>query len=132
MLPRRSPARSRRRTRPALSIVTQRTLSALDPEAATLVPVKTDPRVVMGTALYMSPEQARGLKVDARTDIFSLGILIYEELAGHLPFEGSNANEIIAAILSDKEPPLLARYVPEAPAEFERIVAKALRKSRDE
>ncbi len=110
----------------------QRTLSALDPEAATLVPVKTDPRVVMGTALYMSPEQARGLKVDARTDIFSLGILIYEELAGHLPFEGSNANEIIAAILSDKEPPLLARYVPEAPAEFERIVAKALRKSRDE
>src|SRR5438876_1300 len=110
----------------------QRTLSALDPEAATLVPVKTDPRVVMGTAVYMSPEQARGLKVDARTDIFSLGILIYEELAGHLPFEGSNANEIIAAILSDKEPPLLARYVPEAPAEFERIVAKALRKSRDE
>ena len=100
----------------------QRTLSALDPEAATLVPVKTDPRVVMGTAVYMSPEQARGLKVDARTDIFSLGILIYEELAGHLPFEGSNANEIIAAILSDKEPPLLARYVPEAPAELERIV----------
>src|SRR6266550_4082583 len=110
----------------------RRMLSALDPEAATLVPVKTDPRVVMGTALYMSPEQARGLKVDARTDIFSLGILVYEELAGHLPFEGSNANEIIAAILSDKEPPLLARYVPEAPAEFERIVAKALRKSRDE
>jgi len=94
--------------------------------------VKTDPGVVMGTAIYMSPEQARGLEVDARTDIFSLGVLIYEALAAHLPFEGSNANETIAAILSDKEPPLLARYVPEAPAEFERIVAKALRKSRDQ
>ena len=110
----------------------QRTLTAVDTEAATLVPVKTDPGVVMGTAIYMSPEQARGLEVDARTDIFSLGVLIYEALAAHLPFEGSNANEIIAAILSDKEPPLLARYVPEAPAEFERIVAKALRKSRDQ
>src|SRR5437016_4618619 len=109
-----------------------RTLTAVDTEAATLVPVKTDPGVVMGTAIYMSPEQARGLEVDARTDIFSLGVLIYEALAAHLPFEGSNANEIIAAILSDKEPPLLARYVPEAPAEFERIVAKALRKSRDQ
>jgi serine/threonine-protein kinase len=109
-----------------------RTLTAVDTEAATLVRVKTDPGVVMGTAIYMSPEQARGLEVDARTDIFSVGVLIYEALAGHVPFEGSNANEIIAAILSDKEPPLLARYVPEAPAEFERIVAKALRKSRDE
>jgi TolB-like protein len=86
----------------------------------------------MGTAIYMSPEQARGLQVDARTDIFSLGVLIYEMIAGCLPFDGSNTNEILAAILSDKEPSPLARYAQAVPVELERIVAKALRKSRDE
>src|SRR5438105_1618048 len=105
---------------------------SVDMEAPTRPVVNTEPGMVMGTAIYMSPEQARGMEVDARTDIFSLGVVIYEALAAHLPFEGSNANETIAAILSDKEPPLLARYVVEAPAEFERIVAKALRKSRDQ
>jgi len=80
----------------------------------------------------MSPEQARGMAVDARTDIFSLGVLIYEMVAGRLPFEGSNTNEILASILSDKEPQPLVRYSREAPAELERIVAKALRKNRDE
>src|SRR6266581_4782284 len=86
----------------------------------------------MGTAFYMSPEQARGLAVDARTDIFSLGVLIYEMVAGRLPFEGSNTNEILASILSDKEPTPLARYAREVPAELERIVEKALRKDREE
>ena len=80
----------------------------------------------------MSPEQARGIEVDVRTDIFSLGVLIYEMVAGHLPFEGSNTNEILASILSDKEPSPLARYAREVPAELERIVSKALRKNRDE
>ena len=80
----------------------------------------------------MSPEQARGMPVDARTDIFSLGILIYEMVAGRLPFEGSHINEIMAAILGDKDPPPLARYSTEVPAELERIVTKALRKNRDE
>jgi serine/threonine protein kinase/predicted Zn-dependent protease len=101
-------------------------------EAATVARVDTEMGIVMGTAQYMSPEQARGLKVDARTDIFSLGVLIYEMVAGRLPFEGSNTNEILASILSDKEPSPLARYTREVPAELERIVSKALRKDREE
>jgi serine/threonine-protein kinase len=114
-----------------LAKLTERPPSELvDTEAPTSV--KTDPGTVIGTALYMSPEQARGLQVDARTDIFSLGVLIYEMVAGRLPFEGSNTNEILASILSDKEPSPLARYAREVPAELERIVSKALRKNRHE
>src|SRR5581483_1089941 len=94
--------------------------------------IKPDPGVVMGTAIYMSPEQARGLPVDARTDIFSLGVVLYEMVAGRLPFEGSNLNEIMASVLSDKEPQPLTRYSSEAPDELGRIVLKALRKNRDE
>jgi serine/threonine-protein kinase len=94
--------------------------------------LNTEPGVVMGTAIYMSPEQARGIDVDARTDIFSLGVVIYEMLAGRLPFQGSNTNEILASILGDNDPPPLARYATEVPVELERIVAKALRKDRDE
>src|SRR5437870_413275 len=105
---------------------------AVDNEAPTRANIKTDPGVVMGTAVYMSPEQARGLPVDARTDIFSLGVLIYEMVAGRLPFEGSNTNEIVASILCDREPPPLARYAANVPAELERIVSKALRKEREE
>ncbi len=104
----------------------------VDTEAPTRAVIKTEPGVVMGTAVYMSPEQARGLQVDARTDIFSLGVLIYEMVAGRLPFEGSNTNEILASILSDKEPPPLARFANELPTELERIASKALRKNREE
>ena len=105
---------------------------SVETEAPTRAAVNTEPGVVMGTALYMSPEQARGLQVDARTDIFSLGGLIYEMIAGRMPFEGSNIHEILASLLSDKETPPLARYAREVPTELERIVAKALRKNRDE
>lgn len=105
---------------------------SVDSEAPTRSHIKTDSGVVMGTAIYMSPEQARGHQVDARTDIFSLGVVIYELLTGQLPFEGSSIYEIIASILSDKEPPPLSRYSREVPAELERIVSKALRKNRDE
>ncbi len=93
---------------------------------------KTDPGTVVGTAIYMSPEQARGLDVDARTDIWSQGVLLYEMVAGCLPFAGSTSSEVLASILSEKEPQPLARYSREVPAELERIVAKALRKNRDE
>src|SRR3989441_7130696 len=93
----------------------------VDSEAPTSVPLKTEPGMVMGTAVYMSPEQARGLHVDARTDIFSLGVLIYEMVARRLPFAGSDTIDVLAAILSHKEPPPLARYRPETPAELERI-----------
>jgi serine/threonine protein kinase/lipoprotein NlpI len=105
---------------------------AVDTEAPTRPAINTEPGVVMGTAIYMSPEQARGLPVDARTDIFSLGVLIYEMVTGNLPFDGSNTYEIIASILHDKEAEPLARYACEAPAELERIIAKTLRKNRDE
>ena len=105
---------------------------SVDAEAATKALVQTEPGVVMGTAAYMSPEQARGLAVDARTDIFSLGVLLYEMVAGCLPFEGSTKSEVMASILSEKEPQPLARYSREIPGELERIVAKALRKNRDE
>ena len=107
-------------------------LDSVDGEAPTRPNVKTDPGMVMGTAVYMSPEQARGLTVDARTDIFSLGIVLYEMIAGRLPFDGSNRNEIMASVLSEEEPQLLARFAREVPAELERIVSKALRKNRDQ
>jgi serine/threonine protein kinase/Flp pilus assembly protein TadD len=104
---------------------------SVDVDAPTRAVVKTGPGMVMGTAIYMSPEQARGMVVDARTDIFSLGVLIYEMVAGRLPFEGSTTNEILAAILTDKEPSPLARYARHVPPELERIVEKALRKDRE-
>ncbi len=105
---------------------------SVDTEAQTRVAVNTEPGVVMGTVIYMSPEQARGIPVDARTDIFSLGVVLYEMVAGCLPFAGSTSSEVLASILSEKEPQPLARYSREVPAELERIVSKSLRKNRDE
>jgi serine/threonine-protein kinase len=106
--------------------------SEVDIEAATKTLFKTDPGTVVGTVVYMSPEQARGIPVDARTDIFSLGVVLYEMVAGCLPFAGSTSSEVLAAILSEKVPQPLARYSRDAPAELERVVSKALRKNRDE
>ena len=92
--------------------------------------VQTDPGTVMGTVTYMSPEQARGIDVDGRTDIFSLGVVLYELVAGCLPFDGKTTTDVILAIVG-AEPPPLARYAPGLPAEFERILGRALRKDRD-
>ena len=102
-----------------------------DSAAPTRALVKTGAGVVMGTVSYMSPEQARGLAVDERTDIWSLGVVLYEMVAGHLPFAGETASDCVAAILKT-EPPLLTRHAPDVPAELERIVEKALRKDREE
>jgi len=100
-------------------------------EAPTRVsPVNTEPGVVMGTANYMSPEQARGLEVDPRTDIWSLGVVLYEMVAGKLPFEGGTTTDVLAMILH-REPPSLLLYQSSLPAELERIVEKALAKERD-
>src|SRR2546425_724527 len=103
----------------------------IDTAAPTLPQVETAPGVVMGTFSYMSPEQARGLAVDARTDIWSLGVMIYEMAASRQPFEGETASDVMSLILQ-KEPPPLAHSWPEVPAELERIVRKALRKDREE
>jgi eukaryotic-like serine/threonine-protein kinase len=99
--------------------------------ARTIARADTDPGTVMGTAAYMSPEQARGQTVDARTDIFSLGVVIYEMIAGRAPFEGETASHVIVSIL-EKEPAPLTRSSPDAPSELERIVTKALAKDKDE
>jgi serine/threonine-protein kinase len=104
---------------------------SVDAEAATKALVQTEPGVVLGTIAYMSPEQARGLAVDARTDIFSLGVVIYELVAGQAPFGGATRSDLIVALL-EREPPPLARFIAEAPAELERIVMKALAKDPDE
>jgi serine/threonine protein kinase/Tfp pilus assembly protein PilF len=91
----------------------------------------TSPGVILGTISYMSPEQARGLKVDARTDIFSLGIVLYEMVAGRPPFEGPTTGDMMVAIL-DRNPPPLARFAPGIPDELEWIILKALAKDRDD
>jgi len=88
----------------------------------------SDSGMVMGTLRYMSPEQARGEKVDARTDIFSLGVVLYQMIAGCTPFVGATGNETMAAILRD-EPLPLTGHAPATPGELDRIVSRALRKS---
>jgi serine/threonine protein kinase len=96
-------------------------------EAPTIAQVDTDPGTVLGTVNYMSPEQARGLALDSRTDLFSLGVVLYEMITGRPPFEGKTAGELIALVIS-KEPPPLARYSNEAPEALQWIVTKVLTK----
>ena len=92
---------------------------------------RTATGAVMGTAGYMSPEQARGLEVDARTDVWSLGVVLYEMLTGERPFRGETTGDMIVSVL-EREPPPLAQRLPGAPGELQRIVRKALRKEREE
>jgi eukaryotic-like serine/threonine-protein kinase len=91
----------------------------------------TTPGILIGTANYMSPEQARGDEVDERTDIFNFGIVLYEMVSGKRAFDGSNTMDVIGAILH-KEPTPLDLLVPELPQAVERITAKALTKDRTE
>jgi serine/threonine protein kinase/tetratricopeptide (TPR) repeat protein len=91
----------------------------------------TEPGKVMGTVRYMSPEQARGQRLDARSDIFSLGVMLYEMITGCAPFEGESVADIFAAILQD-EPLPITNYLTDVPQELQRIVSKALRKERKE
>ena len=101
-----------------------------DVDVATRPFVNTSPGVVLGTVSYMSPEQARGLEVDERTDIWSLGVVLYEMVAGRVPFEGQTPSDVISMILH-KEPPALTRLSLEATERLDEIVAKALAKDRE-
>ncbi len=100
-----------------------------DLEAETLI--QTQQGIVMGTANYMSPEQARGLKVDTRSDIFSLGVVIYETLTGHVPFPGQTMTDVLASILM-LEPPSLSQSAAGVPDELQRIVQNALQKDKEQ
>ena len=100
-------------------------------DAPTRALVNTREGVVMGTASYMSPEQAKGIDLDARTDLWSLGVVLYEMITGRGPFAGDTAADLISVILQ-KDPVPLTRHAPDVPAELERIVTKALTKDREE
>jgi len=91
----------------------------------------SDAGTVVGTVRYMSPEQARGQAIDGRTDLFSVGVVMYEMLTGQPPFRGETTNDVIAEILKS-EPVALATAVPGLAPQFERIVQRSIRKNRDE
>jgi serine/threonine-protein kinase len=114
-----------------LAKLTEKKTEIAEPEDATRAQVKTTPGMVMGTVAYMSPEQARGKEVDERADIWSLGVVLYEMIAGRLPFEGETTTDALGLILH-KDPPPLTHLGTHIPAELDRIVTKALRKDKEE
>src|SRR5436853_6028366 len=100
-------------------------------EVGTTAVLQTRAGLVLGTARYMSPEQPRGQTVDARSDIWSLGVVLYEMIGGIPPFRGETPSDCVASILKT-EPPPLCSVLPDVPPNLESIVQKALRKNRDE
>src|SRR5881296_1461003 len=96
------------------------------PTDEALLLVETNLGAVLGTVRYMSPEQARGGHVDKTTDIWSLGVVLYEMVTGHAPFTGDTPKEAMSCIL-EEEPPPLTNYIAQIPAELEQIISKTLR-----
>jgi eukaryotic-like serine/threonine-protein kinase len=101
------------------------------PTDKALLLVETNLGSILGTVRYMSPEQACGAPIDKRTDVWSLGVVLYEMVTGHAPFTGDTPGEVMASIL-EKEPPPLTSYVAHTPAELQQIISKTLRKDREE
>jgi serine/threonine protein kinase len=111
--------------------LTEQTLAPNDHTGEPTAALQTRQGLVLGTARYMSPEQARGQKVDARSDIWSLGVVLYEMVGGSPPFCGETPSDCIAAILTTEPSPLSA-VSPDVPLKLESILQKALRKNSDE
>ena len=101
------------------------------PRDEALLLVETNLGSILGTVRYMSPEQACGAQVDKSTDIWSLGVVLYEMVTGHAPFTGDTPREVMSSIL-EKEPPPLTSYIAHTPAELQQIISKTLRKDREE
>ncbi|CAN5364796.1 hypothetical protein BH10ACI3_BH10ACI3_04210 [soil metagenome] len=113
-----------------LAKLTEKQAETSSPDDSTRAQFNTKPGLIMGTVAYMSPEQAKGLKLDARSDIFSFGIVLFELFTGRRPFEGEGQLELISSILKDDAPPL-RQISSDLPRQLERIVGKSLRKDRD-
>src|SRR6266404_371993 len=111
--------------------LTEQRLASHDHAVETTATLHTRAGLVLGTAHYMSPEQARGQKVDARSDIWSLGVVLYEMVGGIPPFRGETPSDCIASILRT-EPPPLSGILPDVSLKLESILQKALRKNSDE
>jgi serine/threonine protein kinase len=113
-----------------LAKLTERHKGAIHATMSTLL-FDSSPGTVIGTAAYMSPEQARGIPIDERTDIWGLGVVLYEMASGKPPFTGETATDVVVAIVERDQLPI-SRHVEGTPPELERIVKKALRKDRNE
>src|SRR5438552_10328851 len=109
----------------------ERELPATTPTDEALLLVETNLGSILGTVRYMSPEQAYGTQVDKGTDIWTLGVVLYEMVTGHAPFTGETPGEAMSSIL-EMEPPPLTSYVAHTPPELQQIISKALRKEREE
>ena len=112
-----------------LAKLTDRESSISDPEAVTIPISETNPGTIMGTSGYMSPEQAQGDAIDARSDVFSLGVVLYEMVAGETPFRGKTDSHTRVSII-DHDPVPLNHYASNVPRQLERIVSKALAKEK--
>jgi eukaryotic-like serine/threonine-protein kinase len=112
-----------------LAKLTDREAGGADPEAVTIPITETNPGIIMGTTGYMSPEQAQGDTIDTRSDVFSLGVVLYEMIAGQPPFKGRTDSHTRVSII-DHDPVPLVQHVADVPRQLERIVAKALAKDK--
>ena len=112
-----------------LAKLTDRDTPGIDPEAVTIPISETNPGAIMGTSGYMSPEQALGETIDERTDVFSLGVVLYEMVTGRPPFKGRTDSHTRVSVI-DHEPLPLVQHVSNVPRQLERIVSKALAKDR--